>query len=180
MSLHPPTSIPGPSLERGTVEFAILPEADLDAYLAAPPRSAPHLAGALVGRDDDLARVDVPVFMLWGEDDPFVPLPVAERLNEAIPASTLGVVPESGHYLLDDAFDSVGVLIAEYLRARYLGAPHGHDGLVMLQLERRPPWVDPTLFERDHEHDEQQPHAEHEDDVAGTPEPAEQEVGPNA
>ncbi|MGZ8571527.1 MAG: alpha/beta fold hydrolase, partial [Actinomycetota bacterium] len=177
----PPADLdPRTLLERGTVEFALLPEVDLDAYLAAPPRSAPHLAGALVGRDDDLARVDVPVLMLWGEDDPFVPLPVAERLNEAIPASTLGVVPECGHFLLDDAFDSVGVLVAEYLRARYLGAPHGHDGIVMLQLERRPPWVDPTLFERDHEHDQRQPHAEDDDDVAGTPDPAEQEVGPNA
>jgi hypothetical protein len=96
-----------------------------------------------------------------------VPVSVAERLNAAIPASTLGVVPQSGHFLLDDAFESVGVLIAEWLRARYLGAPHGHEGLVMLQLERRPPWVDLAPYEQV-------------DEEVATPDPAEQEVGPNA
>ena len=44
-------------------------------------------------------------------------------------------------------------MIAEYLRARYAHAPHGHDdpidGIVMLQLERRPPWVDLEEDERD-------------------------------
>jgi len=164
----PPDDLdPRAFLERGSVEFASLPETDLEGYLAAPFRFAPDLGDALVGREAELGALDLPVFMLWGEEDPFVPLPVAERLNGAIPASTLGVVPESGHFLLDDAFDSVGVLIAEYLRARYLGAPHGHEGLVMLQLERRPPWVDLAPYEE-------------EDIETGTPDPAEQEVGPNA
>jgi hypothetical protein len=44
-------------------------------------------------------------------------------------------------------------LISEYLRARYAHAPHGHGdpnaGIVMLQLERRPPWVDLEEDERD-------------------------------
>jgi pimeloyl-ACP methyl ester carboxylesterase len=154
-------------LERGSVEFATLPDDDLAAYLAAPFRFAPDLAGALLGREPELEALDLPAFLLWGEEDPFVPVSVAERLNAAIPASTLGVVPQSGHFLLDDAFESVGVLIAEWLRARYLGAPHGHEGLVMLQLERRPPWVDLAPYEQV-------------DEEAATPDPAEQEVGPNA
>ena len=44
-------------------------------------------------------------------------------------------------------------MILEYLRARYLRAPHGHDhahdGIVRIQLERRPPWVDLEEDERD-------------------------------
>jgi len=44
-------------------------------------------------------------------------------------------------------------MISEYLRARYAHTPHGHDdqasGIVMLQLERRPPWVDLEQDERD-------------------------------
>jgi pimeloyl-ACP methyl ester carboxylesterase len=164
----PPDDLePRAFLERGSVEFATLPDDDLAAYLAAPFRFAPDLAGALLGREPELEALDLPAFLLWGEEDPFVPVSVAERLNAAIPASTLGVVPQSGHFLLDDAFESVGVLIAEWLRARYLGAPHGHEGLVMLQLERRPPWVDLAPYEQV-------------DEEAATPDPAEQEVGPNA
>jgi pimeloyl-ACP methyl ester carboxylesterase len=164
----PPDDLePRAFLERGSVEFATLPDDDLAAYLATPFRFAPDLAGALLGREPELEALDLPAFLLWGEEDPFVPVSVAERLNAAIPASTLGVVPESGHFLLDDAFESVGVLIAEWLRARYLGAPHGHEGLVMLQLERRPPWVDLAPYEQV-------------DEEVATPDPAEQEVGPNA
>ena len=85
-----------------------------------------------------MAAWEQPVLLLWGEDDRLVPVAVAERLNDAIPASTLGLVPDSGHLLLDDAFASVGEMIVEYLRARYLRAPHDHGGITMLQLERRP------------------------------------------
>jgi hypothetical protein len=57
-------------------------------------------------------------------------------------------------------------MLLEYLRVRYQGAPHGHEGVVMLQLERRPAWVDLG------------PHQE-DDDEPGPP-AREQEVGPNA
>lgn len=164
----PPTDLdPRTFIERGSVEFASLPEADLAGYLdAAPAAPPPQVGGALRGHEAEMAAWDFPVMLLWGEDDPFVPMAVAERLNEAIPASTLGVVPESGHFLLDDAFDSIGVLIAEYLRSRYLGAPHGHEGIVMLQLERRPHWADQAPLEDD-------------DDEPATPDLDDQEVGPN-
>ena len=76
-------------------------------------------------------------------------------------------MPESGHLLLDDAFASIGPMIVEYLRARYLRAPHDHGGITTLQLERRPAWVDLARAEAD---DDREP---------GIPDPAEQEVGPN-
>ncbi len=45
-------------------------------------------------------------------------------------------------------------MILEYLRARYLREPHrsGHTpttGVVRIQLERRPPWLDLEEDERD-------------------------------
>lgn len=109
----------------------------------------------LTGRDSDLARLDVPALIFWGEDDAFLPVGIAERLNEAIPTSTLGIVPGCGHFLVDDAAETIGPMIYEYLRARYLQEPHGHgdaSGVVAIQLERRPPWVDlvdDELDERD-------------------------------
>jgi pimeloyl-ACP methyl ester carboxylesterase len=107
----------------------------------------------LVGREPELAAIEAPVLLLWGEDDPVYPSSVGERLNEAMPSSTLGLLPGCGHFLVDEAPDTIGPMTLEYFRARYAHAPHGHGdpnaGIVMLQLERRPPWVDLEEYERD-------------------------------
>jgi pimeloyl-ACP methyl ester carboxylesterase len=103
----------------------------------------------------DLAAFDFPVLLLWGEDDDVVPPAIAEELNDAIPTSTLGLLPGCGHDLTDQAAATIGPMILEYLRARYLKAPHehadghGHEGVVRIQLERRPPWLDLEEDERD-------------------------------
>lgn len=100
-----------------------------------------------------LDDITCPVLVMWGEDDPFAPVAAAEQLNEAMPSSTLALLPGCGHFLLDEAPETIGPMIAEYIRAMYLRVPHGHDGqkegVVMLQLERRPPWVDLAEEERD-------------------------------
>jgi pimeloyl-ACP methyl ester carboxylesterase len=161
------------ALEQAHVED--LDRSDADTYLApwiadtgAYQRGRQALAGEdLLGLEPAMAAWEQPVLLLWGEDDRLVPVAVAERLNDAIPASTLGLVPDSGHLLLDDAFASVGEMIVEYLRARYLRASHDHGGITMLQLERRPPGIDPAPYEED-------------DDEAAPVDPAQQEVGPNA
>jgi pimeloyl-ACP methyl ester carboxylesterase len=119
-------------------------------------RFAEALDGAgLSGLEDRLAALEIPVLILWGEDDPSMPVEAAEQLNEWIPTSTLGILPGCGHFLLEDAIDTIGPMIYEYLRARYLRAPHGHGadptGAVMIQLERRPPWVDLATDDDDEE-----------------------------
>jgi pimeloyl-ACP methyl ester carboxylesterase len=121
----------------------------------------------VAGLEDAMAAWERPVLILHGEEDRIVDPAIAERLSAAIPASTLGFVPESGHLLLDDAFASIGSMIVEYLRARYLHAPHDHGGVTMLQLERRPGWVDPL------------PAVADDDGEPGVPDPSQQEVGPN-
>ena len=117
---------------------------------------APHAEG--VG-DETLSSFDFPVLLLWGEDDEVVPVAVAEALNDAIPTSTLGLLPGCGHDLTDEAAATIAPMILEYLRARYLKqshseahgheADHAHDGVVRIQLERRPPWLDLEADERD-------------------------------
>jgi pimeloyl-ACP methyl ester carboxylesterase len=109
--------------------------------------------------DRVLASFDFPVLLLWGEDDAVVPVSVAEELNDAIATSTLGLLPGCGHDLTDEAAATIAPIILEYLRARYLkashdhgphhGPDHAHDGVVRIQLERRPPWVDLEEDERD-------------------------------
>lgn len=135
------------------VEALAAPWTDADG----PARFARVVAGldgrGLEGREAELGAIEAPVLLLWGEDDPVVPAAVGERLNEAMPASALGLLPGCGHFLVEEAIETIGPMISEYLRARYAHAPHGHGdpaaGLVMLQLERRPPWADIAEDERD-------------------------------
>ena len=116
---------------------------------------APRTAAA---DDGVLASFDFPVLLLWGEDDAVVPVAVAEELNDAIATSTLGLLaglrPRPHRR---GARPRSRPMILEYLRARYLREPHhqahgpdhAHDGVVRIQLERRPPWVDLEDDERD-------------------------------
>ena len=165
---------PDEALERAHVEP--LGRADADAYLERWRRDpAAYAAGRavfeagdeVVGLEDAMATWEPPVLILHGEEDRIVEAGFAERLSAAIPASTLGFVAESGHLLLDDAAGSIESMILEWLRARYLRAPHDHGGITVLQLERRPAGVDrgPVVADDDGE--------------PGVPDPDQQEVGPN-
>lgn len=158
----PPGSSMGPSettirstFRAGMAHPDRMSDGDLAEYLrpfAGPDGEAAllRLARAMEGDrlpnpTDKLGDLQIPVLIFWGEDDPFLPAEVGERLNAAIPSSTLGILPGCRHFLVDDAAETIGPMIHEYLRARYLGVPHGHGdptGAVRVQLERRPPWLD--------------------------------------
>ncbi|HSL11076.1 MAG TPA: alpha/beta hydrolase [Actinomycetota bacterium] len=134
-------------------------------------RAARALDGrGLTGHEAAFAAWGFPILLLWGEDDPVVPLDVAERLHDALPSSSLGLLPGVGHFVMDEAGPTVVPMVAEWLRAKYLGAPHTHGdvhaGVVMLQLERRSAVEDLLEYERD--------------DPPVRYDPREQEVGPGA
>lgn len=160
------------ALRLGTVEDQLTDD-DIGAYLGpwmppAPVASLFRFARALDGvglkqLEGSMGGWDLPTLILWGEDDPFHPVEVAERLNAAIPSSALGLVPGCGHFLPDEAPETIFPIIAEYLRANYLRIPHGHQpsGPVLVPLGAMP----------------------HEIDEDEDPEPVvadDQEVGPNA
>ena len=108
-----------------------------------------HDGLGLVGIESQLEGLECPALLLWGEDDPFQSIEVAERLAEALPMSTLAVLPGCSHFVTEDAPETALPLVYQYLRSRYLGVDHDHDhghdhgqeqgGLVRLDLLRRPP-----------------------------------------
>ncbi|SCK24983.1 Pimeloyl-ACP methyl ester carboxylesterase [Streptomyces sp. WMMB 714] len=65
------------------------------------------------GRLGDLA---MPVRILWGEGDRWQPLHYARRLSGDIPGAELTVVPEAGHFLMEDAPERVVEEIGGFLR----------------------------------------------------------------
>lgn len=92
----------------------------------------------LSGREDELAGLDIPVFILWGEEDPFMPPESADRLNELIPRSGLALLPGCKHFVPEEAPQTVGPLLYEYLRSAYAGLPHAHEaGPTTIELGRR-------------------------------------------
>jgi pimeloyl-ACP methyl ester carboxylesterase len=44
-----------------------------------------------------LTSITIPILLLWGENDPWIPLSVGRRLKMALPRSTLEVIPRCGH-----------------------------------------------------------------------------------
>jgi pimeloyl-ACP methyl ester carboxylesterase len=56
-------------------------------------------------RDNEelLAKLTVPVHIVWGEQDGWIPAELARRLHTLIPHSTLRTVPGSNHLIQFDA-----------------------------------------------------------------------------
>jgi pimeloyl-ACP methyl ester carboxylesterase len=82
----------------------------------------------LAGREEELAELEVPTFVVWGEEDPFLPVELAHRLQEAMPGSTLALLPGCSHFVMEDAPQTTGPLIFEFLRSQYLAEGHSHSG----------------------------------------------------
>jgi pimeloyl-ACP methyl ester carboxylesterase len=104
-------------------------------------RVASSFDGAgLVDVEPRLAALEIPALVLWGEEDAVLDLGLAERLGDALPQSTVALLPGCGHFLLDDAPETVAPLIFQWLRSRYLKVEHRHEeGPVTVYLGRRPP-----------------------------------------
>jgi pimeloyl-ACP methyl ester carboxylesterase len=54
------------------------------------------------------AAVDVPVRILWGAHDTWIPLERGQRLQQMLPQATLHVIADVGHLLLVEAPETVG------------------------------------------------------------------------
>lgn len=102
-------------------------------------RAARAVTGkGLAGREADLADLDMPTLVIWGEQDPFLSADLAERLGEAILGSAVALLPGCSHFVTEDAPQTVGPLIYEYLRSRYLREAHAHSEPSPLLLQPRP------------------------------------------
>jgi 2-hydroxymuconate-semialdehyde hydrolase len=130
------SGVAGMALELGMSEPERLLDEDraefLRPWLAEPLaliRAARAIDGVgLVGTEERLAKVEARTLVLWGEDDPYQPAELAERLGEIMPGATVALIPGSSHYVTEDAPEVVLPLISEYLRVHYLGASHDHPG----------------------------------------------------
>jgi 2-hydroxymuconate-semialdehyde hydrolase len=125
----------GAALDTGMARSERLGEEDRREYerpWAAEPMAVIRAARAidghgLAGTEDRLDDLDARVLVVWGEEDPFLPVELAERLGEAMPGATVALLPGCSHYVTEDAPEAVLPMIADYLRRVHLGQSHGHD-----------------------------------------------------
>jgi pimeloyl-ACP methyl ester carboxylesterase len=64
--------------------------------------------------EDKYGEIGVPVLILWGEEDGWIPVQTAHRLQAVIPRSELQVVPAAGHFLQEDAPGAVAGHLARF------------------------------------------------------------------
>ena len=61
------------------------------------------------------ALSNIPVQILWGENDAWQVIDWAHRLHAAIPGSTLHILPECGHFAMEDKPDEITTLLKRFL-----------------------------------------------------------------
>ncbi|MCI0634354.1 MAG: alpha/beta hydrolase [Actinobacteria bacterium] len=116
-----------------------LTEDAINGFLKIGPTPTRSVNGAPPGLDE-LGRLQIPTLVLWGEDDAFLPVELAERLGDALPRASVAVLPGCGHLVTEDAPETVLPLVFQYLRSMYLHTPHAHEeGPVTVQIGRHPP-----------------------------------------
>jgi haloalkane dehalogenase len=63
----------------------------------------------------DLATVDAPALILWGEDDPFAPVAGAHRFARELPDAELVVVEGARHFVFDDEPERCSAVVRRFL-----------------------------------------------------------------
>jgi 2-hydroxymuconate-semialdehyde hydrolase len=134
-------AVAGLAFDIGMAHRERLAQEDLEEYLrpwrrdpAALVRAARALDGVgLEGSEDRLRSLEQRVLIAWGEDDPYQSVEWAERLGELLPGSTVALLPGCGHFITEDAPESVLPLISGYLQTHELGG-HAHAGPTPLEL----------------------------------------------
>lgn len=67
--------------------------------------------------EDRLGDLDMPVLVVWGRDDQWLPAAYADRLVALIPRARLGWVEDAGHLVQEDAPGRLTSLLTDFLQA---------------------------------------------------------------
>ncbi len=71
--------------------------------------------GAYEGR---LAALELPALIVWGEDDRFAAVRMAQRFHEELPGSELAVLDGAGHFVWDDESERATGALVDFLHRR--------------------------------------------------------------
>lgn len=112
-------------LERSVADPANMPDPLIARYLApyVGKDGLNHLLALARAVDDedmaeiDLGQIDRPSLIVWGDQDPFVSPKLGDRLADTIPGSRLVRLPGTGRLVPEEAPDTLGNMILEFVGA---------------------------------------------------------------
>jgi pimeloyl-ACP methyl ester carboxylesterase len=64
-----------------------------------------------------LPTISIPSLLIWGENDPWVPPVIGQRLAQALPRATLQIIPRCGHAPQEELPDDTARLILQFLNS---------------------------------------------------------------
>jgi haloalkane dehalogenase len=62
-----------------------------------------------------LAALELPALILWGREDPFAGVAMAERFNAELPGSELLIIDGAGHFVWDEEPERAGAALVDFL-----------------------------------------------------------------
>lgn len=80
------------------------------------PDAATWVTDERVDHSTDLPAIQIPVCLIWGDQDSISPPAVGHALNAALPHSTLHIVPGGTHMMANERPDDIAPLITDHLR----------------------------------------------------------------
>jgi pimeloyl-ACP methyl ester carboxylesterase len=90
---------PGPDLQEMGRGYASLVEADAQGAFLHTLRAVIDAGGQKVSAMDRLYLADrMPVLIIWGENDPIIPIEHGRHAHEVVPSSRLVEIPNAGHW----------------------------------------------------------------------------------
>ena len=112
-------------LERSVADPQNMPDALVARYLApyVGQDGVNHLLALARAVDDedmaevDLAQLDCPTLVVWGDQDPFVSPRLGDQIADTIPGSRLVRLPGTGRLVPEEAPDTLAGLLLEFVGA---------------------------------------------------------------
>lgn len=112
------TGVSSPGLEELIRSYASLADSDRRAAFLATVRSVVGLTGQTVGAGDRLYLAqDLPVLLVWGANDPIIPVEHGRAAHELLPDSTLVVFDGVRHFPHVEAPERFVVALEEFCAA---------------------------------------------------------------
>lgn len=119
-------SIARAGLEAGVVNKSRISEEIVQRYYM-PDGSADKLNKTYLGTlrvlsmedlkfiEENLATIDKPTLIVWGENDAYLPPLLADRIHQDIAGSKKEIVPHCGHFLQEDEPEKLSEIIVRFL-----------------------------------------------------------------
>jgi pimeloyl-ACP methyl ester carboxylesterase len=112
-------------LERSVADPECMPDGLLARYLApyVGQEGVNHLLALARSVDDDdmldveLNQIDCPTTIVWGDQDPFVPPKLGDRLADTIPGSRLVRLPGTGRLVPEESSETLTNILLEFVGA---------------------------------------------------------------